>query len=118
MPARARCLVTNWSVHSQSARELTSDLFRRQAADPKLSRSEALRQAMIALIDGEGFEGRQGRDAVQLRAPAVLGAVHDHRGRGLGFAQRRTRRCLVRFIGCCTGGQKNRQLGPGAIAAR
>lgn len=28
-------LVTNWSVHSQSARELVTDLFRRQAADPK-----------------------------------------------------------------------------------
>jgi len=50
-------LVTNWSVHSQSARELTTDLFRRQAADPKLLRSEALRQAMNALIDGPGFVG-------------------------------------------------------------
>lgn len=48
-------LVTNWSVHSQSARELVTDLFRRQAADPKLSRGEALRQAMMALTDGEGF---------------------------------------------------------------
>ena len=28
-------LVTNWSVHSQSARELVTDLFRRQAADPE-----------------------------------------------------------------------------------
>ena len=48
-------LVTNWSVHSQSARELTSDLFRRQAVDAAMSRGEALRQAMIALIDGKGF---------------------------------------------------------------
>jgi CHAT domain-containing protein len=53
-------LVTNWSVHSQSARELTSDLFGRQAADPKLSRSEALRQAMVALIDGAGFKDDKG----------------------------------------------------------
>ena len=37
-------LVTNWSVHSQSARELVTDLFRRQAQDPKLTRGEALRQ--------------------------------------------------------------------------
>ena len=29
-------LVTNWSVHSQSARELVTDLFRRQADDPKI----------------------------------------------------------------------------------
>ena len=34
-------LVTNWSVHSQSARELVTDLFRRQAADKQLSRGEA-----------------------------------------------------------------------------
>jgi len=47
-------LVTNWSVQSASARELMSDLFRRQSADPKLSRGEALRQAMIALVDGPG----------------------------------------------------------------
>ncbi|MGE0039133.1 MAG: CHAT domain-containing protein, partial [Xanthobacteraceae bacterium] len=31
-------LVTNWSVHSQSARDLTTDLFRRQTADSNLSR--------------------------------------------------------------------------------
>ena len=48
-------LVTNWSVHSASARVLVSDLFRRQAADPQLSRAEALRQAMMALLDGSGF---------------------------------------------------------------
>jgi CHAT domain-containing protein len=44
-------LVTNWSVHSASARELVSDLFRRQTADPKMSRAEALRRAMMALLD-------------------------------------------------------------------
>jgi CHAT domain-containing protein len=48
-------LVTNWSVHSQSARELVSDLFIRQHADPNLSRSEALRQAMLAVMDKRGF---------------------------------------------------------------
>ena len=48
-------LVTNWSVHSQSARDLVTDLFRRQAADPKLSRAEALREAMTGLIDGPGY---------------------------------------------------------------
>ena len=47
-------LVTNWSVHSTSARELVSDLFRRQRDNPDLSREEALRQAMMALIDGAG----------------------------------------------------------------
>jgi CHAT domain-containing protein len=54
-------LVTNWSVHSQSARELMTDLFKRQADDPKLTRSEALRQAMMALVDGPGYLGSDGR---------------------------------------------------------
>jgi CHAT domain-containing protein len=53
-------LVTNWSVHSQSARDLTTDLFRRQTADPKLSRGEAQRQAMMALVDGKGFVDDKG----------------------------------------------------------
>ncbi len=48
-------LVTNWSVHSASARELTTDLFRRQGADPAQSRAEALRLAMMTLLDGPGF---------------------------------------------------------------
>jgi len=48
-------LVTNWSVHSQSAKDLITDLFKRQADDPSLTRGEALRQAMVALMDGKGF---------------------------------------------------------------
>lgn len=54
-------LVTNWSVHSQSARELVTDLFKRQADDPKLTRGEALRQAMMALADGPGYIGAGGK---------------------------------------------------------
>ncbi|MDB5516196.1 MAG: hypothetical protein JWQ17_2954 [Tardiphaga sp.] len=54
-------LVTNWSVHSQSARALVTDLFKRQAQDPKLSRGEALRQAMMALADGQGYLGANGK---------------------------------------------------------
>jgi CHAT domain-containing protein/tetratricopeptide (TPR) repeat protein len=54
-------LVTNWSVHSASARELVSDLFHRQATDPTLTRAEALRQAMIALLDGKGFNDGNGK---------------------------------------------------------
>ena len=54
-------LVTNWSVHSQSARELVTDLFKRQADDAKLTRGEALRQAMMALADGPGFINEQGK---------------------------------------------------------
>jgi len=54
-------LVTNWSVHSQSAKDLVTDLFRRQAADPTLTRSEGLRQAMLALVDGSGYLGADGK---------------------------------------------------------
>jgi len=54
-------LVTNWSVHSQSARELVTNLFKRQADDPRLTRAEALRQAMLALMDGPGYLGSDGK---------------------------------------------------------
>ena len=54
-------LVTNWSVHSQSARQLVTDLFKRQADDPKIGRSEALRQAMMALVDGPGYLNSEGK---------------------------------------------------------
>ncbi len=54
-------LVTNWSVHSQSARDLTTDLFRRQNADAALTRSEALRRAMTTLMDGPGYTDTSGK---------------------------------------------------------
>jgi CHAT domain-containing protein len=47
-------LVSNWPVETTSARALTTDLFRRQADDPTLTRAEALRSAMLGLIDGPG----------------------------------------------------------------
>ena len=48
-------LVSNWPVETTSAKILTTDLFRRQAQDAGLSRAEALRQAMLALLDGAGY---------------------------------------------------------------
>jgi CHAT domain-containing protein len=54
-------LVTNWSVHSQSARELMTDLFKRQANDPAISRAEAKRQAMMGLVDRAGYETAEGK---------------------------------------------------------
>ena len=48
-------LVSNWPVETTSAKALTTDLFRRQAGDPALARAEALRQAMVGLIDGPGY---------------------------------------------------------------
>ena len=54
-------LVTNWSVHSASARELVTDLFRRQAADASITRAEALRQAMMDMLDRGGFSDSSGK---------------------------------------------------------
>ena len=48
-------LVSNWPVETTSAKMLTTDLFKRQADDPGLTRSQALRRAMVGLIDGPGF---------------------------------------------------------------
>jgi CHAT domain-containing protein/tetratricopeptide (TPR) repeat protein len=56
-------LVSNWPIETVSARLLTTEIFRRQAADPKLARAEALRQAMLHLMDREvglGADGKPG----------------------------------------------------------
>ncbi len=79
-------LVTNWSVHSQSAKDLVTDLFKRQADDAKLTRGEALRQAMMALDGRQGIlDARQA--GVRLRASAVLGALYHHRRRRTSLTQ-------------------------------
>src|SRR5213593_1614254 len=44
-------LVSSWPVETTSARALTTELFRRQAAHAGLSRAKALQQTMNALID-------------------------------------------------------------------
>jgi CHAT domain-containing protein len=62
-------LVTNWSVHSASARELISDVFRRQSADSSISRGEALRQAMMALLDGPGAVDHSGHTVFSYAHP-------------------------------------------------
>ena len=54
-------LVSNWPVETVSARLLTTDLFKRQANDPNLTRAEALRQTMIGLIDGAGSQDAAGQ---------------------------------------------------------
>ncbi len=54
-------LVSNWPVETTSARALTTDIFARQAKDPGLGRAEALRRAMIGLIDQGVYESGDGR---------------------------------------------------------
>jgi len=48
-------LLTNWSIYSRPAAMLVTDIFRRQASDPQLTRAQALRQAMMDLMDGAGL---------------------------------------------------------------
>lgn len=43
-------LVTSWAVETESARMLTTDIFKRQLDQPGLSRSLALQQASMALM--------------------------------------------------------------------
>jgi len=45
-------LLTHWSVESESAAKLVSGLFERYAQNPAQGRAEALRQAMLALMNG------------------------------------------------------------------
>lgn len=54
-------LVSNWPVETVSAKLLTTDIFRRQAIDPKLARAEALRQAMLHLMENETARDREGK---------------------------------------------------------
>lgn len=49
-------LVTSWAVETTSAALLTTETFRRVAATPGLSRAEALRQAMLAVMDSPGLK--------------------------------------------------------------
>ncbi len=62
-------LVSNWPVETVSAKLLTTQLFRRQAAEPKLGRAEALRRAMLHLIDEEAGKDRGGRSLFSYAHP-------------------------------------------------
>ncbi|NQV61417.1 MAG: CHAT domain-containing protein, partial [Alphaproteobacteria bacterium] len=57
-------LVSNWPVETTSAMTLTTDLFRRQFKDPTLARAKALREAILALMDGPGFADRDTGEVV------------------------------------------------------
>ncbi len=54
-------LVSNWPVHSEATKTLTTKVFSEAARDPGISRAEALRRARVALIDEEGFTDDEGR---------------------------------------------------------
>jgi CHAT domain-containing protein len=54
-------LVSNWPVETVSAKLLTTDVFRRQAADATLPRAQALRQAMLHLMQNGTGKDRDGK---------------------------------------------------------
>ena len=54
-------LVSNWPVHSQATTELTTTVFRSQASNAELTRSQALQQGMLALIDHKVYRDSDGR---------------------------------------------------------
>ena len=54
-------LVSNWPVETLSARLLTADVFKRSAENPTLTRAEALRQAMLWLMDTAGQRDASGK---------------------------------------------------------
>jgi CHAT domain-containing protein len=80
-------LVSNWPVETTSARELTTDLFARQARDPALARAQALRQAMAGLIDGNGYVDPASRATVFAYAHPIFWAPFSLVGDGGGNAR-------------------------------
>jgi CHAT domain-containing protein len=63
-------LVSMWSVETSSARKLTSELFRYQKKDPRLSRARALQKSMLQLIDDPGLrDGITGKIAASYAHP-------------------------------------------------
>jgi len=62
-------LVSNWSVETTSARLLTTDIFRRQLENSNLTRAQALRSAMLTLMDGPGYVDGGGRTVYSYAHP-------------------------------------------------
>jgi len=50
-------LVSHWPVYSDAAVLLTTRAFEEMASHPRIGRSEALRRAMLAMIDGPDSRG-------------------------------------------------------------
>ncbi|HEX5392916.1 MAG TPA: CHAT domain-containing tetratricopeptide repeat protein [Rhodocyclaceae bacterium] len=63
-------LATHWPVETVSARQLVSHLFEHFSQDGKLTRAQALRQAMLQLIDKEVAVDAKGRPVMAYAHPA------------------------------------------------
>jgi CHAT domain-containing protein len=77
-------LVSNWPVETNSAKALTTDLFRRQAQNAQLSRAELLRQTEVAMIDGPGYVDPASKAAVFAYAHPIFWAPFSLVGDGGG----------------------------------
>jgi CHAT domain-containing protein len=63
-------LVSLWPVETTSARHLTTGIFARQQADHRLGRAQALREAILALMDSPGLiDPRTGKVAASYAHP-------------------------------------------------
>jgi CHAT domain-containing protein len=67
-------LVSSWPVETVSARLLTTDLFRRQQENSDMDRAEALRQAMMALVDRPGMQDEKASEPVFYYAHPIFWA--------------------------------------------
>jgi CHAT domain-containing protein len=78
-------LVSHWPVEVTSSKELTTIIFRQFAAEPSLSRAEALRRAMLT-VEGRGLvDSRSGQMVFSYAHPlfwAPFALVGDGRGDG------------------------------------
>jgi len=63
-------LATHWPVETVSARELVTHLFERYAKDPQLTRAQALRRAMLELIDTDVATDSRGQAVMAYAHPA------------------------------------------------
>ena len=48
-------LISNWPIETTSAKALATDLFRRQAENASLTRTDAHRRAMLTLTEKGGY---------------------------------------------------------------
>jgi CHAT domain-containing protein len=67
-------LVTHWPVETTSARTLTTELFKRQAANPGVTRAKALQQTMRAMIETGALVDAATRRAVFSYAQPIFWA--------------------------------------------
>jgi len=75
-------LATSWPVETNAAQALTTALFRREAADRAIGRAEALRRAMMDLVDGPGLVDPATKATVFLYAHPIFWAPYSLIGEG------------------------------------